>query len=158
MLFATTNEERFLTDDTGNRRWLPVEIEQVDRERIAADRAQLWAEGAVAYRANGIAWQAAVTLAEPRLTDYEVSDVWETAIASWLTTPAPPGAPGPQGAPCERPLSVRDVLAGALRMPESAMDRKAELRAARVLRQLGYARSVMWDTAKERAIRRWVRA
>ena len=156
MLFATTNEERFLPpDETGNRRWLPVEITRIDRDRIAADRLQLWAEGAATYRAAGIAWQEAERLAAGRHAAYEASDIWEAPISAWLATAPPPGAPGPQGAPGDRPLTIPEVLAGALRMSESAMDVKAEKRVARVLRQLGYARTLVRTDGGP--ARRWVR-
>jgi hypothetical protein len=149
MLFATTNDERFLPpDETGNRRWLPVEIAALDRSSITRDREQLWAEGAAIYRAAGIAWQDAERLAAGRHAAYEAGDVWEAEIAKWLDTPEPsfkPGtAPGPP--PRSRPLAISEVLAGALRMNSAAMDSKAEKRAGRVMRQLGFeSRAVRKD-------------
>ncbi len=152
MLFATTNDERFLPpDETGNRRWLPVEIEALDRDRITADRPQLWAEGAAIYRATGIAWQNAERLAGGRHQRYEQTDVWEAEISKWLETPTtfPAGPP-----PKTRPLAISEVLAGALGMHRQSMDSKAEKRAGRVLRQLGYeARAVKIEG---RTARRWV--
>jgi predicted P-loop ATPase len=159
MLFATTNDERFLPpDETGNRRWLPVEITRLDRERIAADRAQLWAEGAALYRQSGIAWADAERLAAGRHQRYEQTDVWETEIERWLTSPTPPPLPGAQPGPppCTRPLALSEVLQGALRINSAAMDSRAEKRAGRVLRQLGYeSRNVKIDG---RVTRRWVAA
>lgn len=50
---ATTNEEVYLTDPTGNRRYWPVLCHgKVDVEGIARDRGQLWAE-AFALHAKG---------------------------------------------------------------------------------------------------------
>jgi hypothetical protein len=159
MLFATTNDERFLPpDETGNRRWLPVEIARIDRERIAVDRVQLWAEGAAIYRQSGIAWADAERLAAGRHQRYEQTDVWETEIERWLTSPTPSPTPGAQPGPppCTRPLALSEVLFGALRMNTGAMDARAEKRAGRVLRQLGYeSRNVKLDG---RVARRWVAA
>jgi predicted P-loop ATPase len=152
MLFATTNDDRFLPpDETGNRRWLPVEIASLDRERITADQAQLWAEGAAIYKATGIAWQDAERLAGGRHQRYEQTDVWESEIAKWLETPTtmPAGPP-----PKTRPLAISDVLAGALGMHRTSMDAKAEKRAGRVLRQLGY--EVRAVRVGGRVTRRWV--
>lgn len=44
VLAGTTNSGRFLQDDTGNRRFWPVETAQADLEALARDRCQLWAE------------------------------------------------------------------------------------------------------------------
>lgn len=44
VLAGTTNSGRFLQDDTGNRRFWPVETAQADLEALAHDRCQLWAE------------------------------------------------------------------------------------------------------------------
>src|SRR5258707_6485298 len=72
VLFASTNEREFLPpDETGHRRWLPVEITELDRDRIVEDRDQLWAEGAARFRHSGIAWQDAERLATGRHAKHE---------------------------------------------------------------------------------------
>ena len=82
MLFASTNDEQFLPkDETGQRRWLPVEIKLIARDRIAADRLQLWAEGAAWYRRQraqglpGVLYQDAERLAAGRHGQYEQTDL-----------------------------------------------------------------------------------
>ena len=150
MLFASTNEQEFLPpDETGQRRWLPVVITEINRELVVADRAQLWAEGAAMWRESGIAYSDAENLAAGRHKRHEQTDVWETRIGEWLTTTPPTGQ-----APFMRPLTVGEVLEGALRMQPSHMDAKAEKRAGRVLRALGYeAKSVKIGGS---VFRRWV--
>lgn len=44
VFFATTNEEKFLQDQTGNRRFWPVRCTKVDPSGLASIREQLWAE------------------------------------------------------------------------------------------------------------------
>ncbi len=158
MFFATTNEERFLpADDTGQRRWLPVEVQRLDRERIAADRLQLWAEGAAIWRQHGVQWRAAEDLASGRHAKYEAGDVWETDIERWLAMPTPPPVAGqvPLPPPGERTFAISDVLTGALRLNPSAQDARAEKRAARVLRLLGYEKRDV--KADGRSVKRWMR-
>lgn len=42
---GTTNDEEFLTDNTGSRRFWPIRIQSgIDPDKIAADRDQIWAE------------------------------------------------------------------------------------------------------------------
>lgn len=44
--FATTNSSSYLIDNTGNRRFWPVRVGDIDLAGIAADRLQIWAEAA----------------------------------------------------------------------------------------------------------------
>lgn len=54
VFYASTNEEMFLTDTTGNRRWWPVSPRRIDLDAIKADRDQLWAEVMLSWRAEKI--------------------------------------------------------------------------------------------------------
>lgn len=44
VFFGTTNRETYLTDDTGNRRFKPIMVGDLDFEALARDRLQLFAE------------------------------------------------------------------------------------------------------------------
>jgi len=46
VLFGTTNAINYLKDQTGNRRFWPVEVQRCDVEWMVANRDQLWAEAA----------------------------------------------------------------------------------------------------------------
>ncbi len=153
MLFASTNKKEFLPqDETGQRRWLPVEIAEINRDLIVADRSQLWAEGAAIWKAEGIAYAEAERLAASLHKHYEMTDVWEQRISEWLETMPPAGGPPPR----ERPLTVSEVLYGALSVPFSQMDANKEKRGARVLKALGYESKSIRIDGTDKPVRRWV--
>jgi predicted P-loop ATPase len=87
LFIATTNQKEFLADTTGNRRWLPVEVGQTDREALKRDRDQLWAEGAALYELIGIDYGQAEKLAEAVHSEHRLGDAWAEAIDDWLDRP-----------------------------------------------------------------------
>lgn len=53
VFFGTTNRETYLKDDSGNRRFVPVKVGQLDFNALKRDREQLWAEALWTYE-NGL--------------------------------------------------------------------------------------------------------
>jgi Virulence-associated protein E len=86
---ASTNEDNYLRDATGNRRFWPVSVDKPNRIDLAAverDRDQLWAEAAM-FEAGGEAleigeehWSAAAIEQRAR----QEHDPWEDIITAWL--------------------------------------------------------------------------
>lgn len=80
---GTTNEAKFLSAETGERRWLPVTVECGRPERLAAARDQLWAEARVLFERDGVAYQGAERLAPAQRDDFREVDSWGDAVLAW---------------------------------------------------------------------------
>ena len=83
LVFAsTTNAWAMLTDNTGNRRFWPVRVGQIDLEAIERDRDQIWAEALQMYNQNEIWWLQGDY--EQQLRDYQqeftLDDPWQEAV------------------------------------------------------------------------------
>ncbi|MEL6799864.1 MAG: virulence-associated E family protein [Pseudomonadota bacterium] len=91
MFVGTTNEDNYLRDQTGNVRFYPVEVVQVNVEAIRRDRDQLLGEAAVLLEqmlAAGKAWwklspEAQAVLGEVREAKSE-DDTWTSVVEAFV--------------------------------------------------------------------------
>ena len=134
--FGTTNDDEFLNDPTGERRFLPGRCGVLDIEWIKANRDQLWAEGAAKFMIDGVDWQDAQSLGQGEHHHYKVTDSWEASVERWLIEPQMSGkAPVEEGY-----VTVSDVLSGAVGIAVGHQDRGKEMRMVKVLKGLGWTR------------------
>jgi len=139
VFIGTTNQEEFLADETGNRRWLPVKVDGADVEAIERDRLQLWAEARGLFQATGIAFREAERLAKDVHEDHMIKDSWADVVNNWLDeTDILSGEINRE----KKILSAMEVLIDALNFDKKQIGRREELRIAKVLQGLGYERGV----------------
>lgn len=148
LFIGTTNQPEFLADETGARRFLPLRVDRpCDPDAAARDREQLWAEAVVLFKAGGVAYSEAETLAKAEHEAFSTRDAWHEPIAAWLdrmTAAAASGAGSieglslPEGWPG---VSAHDVMQKALDLPVGAMGVGPGRRVAAVLRKLGWERT-----------------
>ena len=84
---GTTNKNDYLRDDTGGRRFLPIEVPDggaIDVAALDAQREQLWAEAVHLFRQGFEYWLLPSGAAEEQEARY-IGDSWEDMIARWLT-------------------------------------------------------------------------
>jgi predicted P-loop ATPase len=103
---GSTNDDQYLIDSTGNRRWwpIPVEVDQIDTDKLALEVDQIWAEAVVLYdqmRAEQPVGDLPLYLTHPesiaeanRLQEaariQTESDGYAELIADWLDKLVPP--------------------------------------------------------------------
>lgn len=137
VLIGTTNQDDFLADETGERRWLPIRVGATDLSGIERDRGQLWAEALALYRAGGVQWLEAQALAVDEHHEFKATDPWQTTIEHWLLQDEMDSDEGvPRGA---RPFKTETVMTLALGIEKKHQGLRDQKRVARVLRTLGYA-------------------
>lgn len=86
VIAGTTNQHQYLRDSTGNRRYWPVQCEEIDIENLAACRDQLWAEADWRYRQGEPWWpqEADKALFEEQQEYRSETDAWEPLVAEYL--------------------------------------------------------------------------
>lgn len=127
---GTTNDAQPLQDFSGGRRFWPVACGQIDRDGLARDRDQLWAEALCLYR-TGTKWYPArednTVLAELQDARYQ-HDEWELIVTAWLSTRL------------DAEITMGDVLGQALSIPPERWDRAAQVRVGYCLARNGWRR------------------
>jgi hypothetical protein len=140
VLFGTTNDNQLLSDPSGNRRMLPIEVGEIDVDGIEAVRDQLWAEAAVMFKEHGLLHEKVSELADAEHPSFDVEDPWFDAICDWLNAVDPMTGVKP----CElEHLRMLDVLEGALNIESKSAKRGETMRCGGVLRKFGYERKVI---------------
>jgi predicted P-loop ATPase len=136
VLVGTTNEDEFLTDPTGSRRFVPMRIPEgveADLEWIREKRDQLWAEAVVRYY-EGESWWYAGAEAD-RLAEhselFNQEDPWESLVSAYMT--------GFRKAKKTQPLpTTTSLLINAVHMTSAQITKAHTNRMAALLRKLEY--------------------
>lgn len=124
VIVGTTNEEDWLTDSTGGRRFWPIKVGKIDLKKIEAERSQLWAEAAHLYNAGAIWWPKGelAKLAKKQQSQRHTHDVWQDLIASTDSTS----------------LDADYVYRTILGIEPGRITKSDQVRVGAVMRRLGY--------------------
>lgn len=132
-IFAgTTNEDHYLNDPTGARRFWPVRVTNIHIEAIRQDREQLFAE-AVSLFNDGEDWyEVPYHLAKEVQDSRRESDIWEEEIAKWLDSHA-------KIDPNEGRYftTIHEIATQCLRLDPSQQTRSVKIRIGNILRSIG---------------------
>ena len=136
IFIGTTNKDQFLADETGNRRWLPVRVARVAVDEVRAVAAQCWAEAKSMFLTGGVQWQDAERLSQAEHEEYSFRDSWEAPIKRWLEDQTVTFFDSSE------PFFVTTsaALTQALGIEQKNLNRRDEMRAGTVFRNLGLIR------------------
>ena len=128
LFIGTTNRDMYLRDESGGRRFWPVQCREIDIDRLSEDRDQLFAEAVNLYQA-GVPWWPDRTfeaehIAPQQAARYE-GDAWEELIAEYLLGKAR--------------VTVTQVARAALNMESARIGTADQRRIAAVLTILQWA-------------------
>lgn len=151
VFFGTTNEENFLSDVTGNRRFMAVRADTVDVDYIRRNHDQLWAEAVALYKKHGVMYRAVTELVVRRTESrMALPELYEPLLA-WLRRVDE--VTGERNG--DTPFTLHDAL-NAIGIPvEKRSGRTSSLQAGKALRMLGYETAVVWSVEDQRNLRRW---
>lgn len=84
VFWGSSNTDDFLSDSTGNRRWLPVRVGGGDAAAVRVDRNQLWAEARELWEILGVEFSAAERLAKDVHEEFTNVDPWEELVVNFF--------------------------------------------------------------------------
>lgn len=127
---GTTNQEEYLKDTTGNRRYWPVRVETVHLDGLRQMKDQLWAEATARYRVGDIWWveREEASLFEEQQEARYTTDAWEYRVRIWLDQLIGDTATADQ------------ILAGALNMDPGHWGKPEQMRVGYIMNRLGWRR------------------
>lgn len=126
LFIVTTNDREFLTDETGNRRFAPVEVGVINREAVQRDILQLWAESRALFEQYGIMFYGVERLQAEVNAKYLMIDPWRETISAWIDESP------------DEPLTTKNIVEHALRLNYAYMKKRDANAVAKVMRALGY--------------------
>ena len=151
---ASVNEETPLEDETGGRRFWPVDCGAIDVAALERDRDQLWAEAVVRYKAGDPWWLETAelnALASEEQDDRYEEGPWDDVILAWLKSPEqrsePNGVPITPFDSSRDAVTATDILIHAVGKDVKNISRNDRIQVVRCLRHNS------WRRIRKRAVR-----
>lgn len=136
VLVGTTNKDRFLTDETGSRRfWIARVGGRIDIARVARERDQLWAEAVVAFE-RGESWWLSSDDEAARETDAEhhiEQDPWRVLLVRYFQARF-------RSRELRAEYTAQELALDVLKLERKELDKPREMRIGDILRGLGFQR------------------
>jgi putative DNA primase/helicase len=136
---GTTNQDEYLKDATGNRRYWPVACTKVELDRLREIRDQLWAEATFCYDADETWWvkrEEADMFSEAQDERFVV-DEWEGPILTWL-----------EESQIGETATGSEILSSALKLDLGHWGKPEQMRVGSIMHRLGWRRVRLTPLAK----------
>ncbi len=130
VLAGTVNGNDWGNDDTGLRRFWPIQCGEIQLDLLAAARDQLFAEAVALYEA-GASWWEMPAHAEQEQAERQQFDEWTEVATTWADVELLKGATH---------VTVAALAIHALKIPLAQLDKPSQMRIARILRLNGWER------------------
>jgi hypothetical protein len=156
VIVGTTNEEQFLNDSTGSRRFWVIRVErEVNRSLLATWRDQLWAEAVTAFESGESWWLDRVEddAREEEADAHQVDDAVHVVVAQWVASDeAKRIILGRRGAARRGYLTTGDILEKAFKLDPGKWDRSSQCRAGTAMLRAGWRK----DRVMLHGVRTWL--
>ena len=131
---GTTNDDEYLNDPTGGRRYWPVKVHNIDLKSLEKDRIQFFAEAYHLYKLGHSWHEVPADLAKIEQMSRFDGDAWAEKIFEYSFG--------------RDELTVSDIAVHALGIDIGRVDRGIQMRIASVLKQAGFKRKIIWKDNK----------
>lgn len=144
------DDDGYLKDKTGNRRFWPVACTKSDFNGLGLVRDQIWAEAYATFKNGGFKlWMEGeqLTQAMNAQKEREITEPWTETIESWLSNPE--NANGPH--------TSMEIALGALELDPAKVGQWEKTRIAQAMKELGWVNKKIRIDSK-RTARKYVKA
>lgn len=135
---GTTNEEHYLRDDTGGRRFWPVRCGAIKLQELEKDREQLFAEAVHLFKQNATWHEVPPDLAAAEQEARRQPDAWEDILAAWGNG--------------RSEITLEGAAAEALKLEVSKLDTRTQMRIGSILRRQGWTKHSVWRDGVKRKL------
>ena len=147
VIVGSTNQDEFLADATGNRRFQVVPVKKrIDLELLEQERDKIWAAAVALHFQGENHWldRDAELESAAATSAFETSDPWESVILEYLEGRAE--------------SSTEEILTGLLKFEEKELTRGDQMRVSDILKRAGWERTDRRVKRNGRRVRVWVNA
>lgn len=138
---GTTNDECYLRDTTGGRRFWPIMARKIDLQAIARDREQLFAQACKQFAQGDEWWIMPVDETLKEQDSRRQRDDWEQVIEAYIGR--------------REVITGVEIATECLKIDIGKFDKQLQMRVANILKSLKWKREKIWDPVKMTQIRIW---